>query len=500
MKKIFIYSLFILASALWIGCKKDGNYPGGKVSPYISIFDLRTMNKGADVTLTKENMFGAEKIAGVVVSDHSGGNMPAGLVALQDSRRLGQLRGISIALGNDAANYVPGDSIEVNVEGAILKRVDGILQLTGISTSKITKVQSGVNIAPSIVRSNAILNNPENYESTLVSITSAGFDPSYPPGSTFAGDRIINDGFGNIKIHTEAGADFANNTLPYLSNFTGVVFRNTSGDPLVWPRLESDITILSANPPKIAPFVITGYLTDPTSTDANYEYIQFIATRDIDFAVTPYSVVTTNNAGGSLPTGFPPNGWATGGGRTYKIDLTSGTVSQGQYFYVGAIKKIWGSASTEMTSSKWFEKMYATVAGDGFGTATTNLLANSGNAGGIAIFEGTTVDDQSVPDDVIFYGGGGQMYTAGPPERGYRITNTDYYDVTNPVSLAEQPFYGMGSNTGKFAFPTTANFSQLGGTYNKSTGRWTSARMLQNIVLTNTSVASQIEGATTIEQ
>ncbi|MGZ8545553.1 MAG: DUF5689 domain-containing protein, partial [Flavisolibacter sp.] len=100
----------------------------------------------------------------------------------------------------------------------------------------------------------------------------------------------------------------------------------------------------------------------------------------------------------------------------------------------------------------------------------------------------------------IFYGGGGQIFSAGPPERGYRITNTDYYDVVNPVSLVEQPFFAQGSNTGKFSFPTTANFTQLGGTYNKSTGRWTSARMQQNIVLTNASVVSEIEGATTIEQ
>jgi hypothetical protein len=144
--------------------------------------------------------------------------------------------------------------------------------------------------------------------------------------------------------------------------------------------------------------------------------------------------------------------------------------------------------------------MYGTVAGDGFGTATTNLLANSGNAGGIAIFESTYVDAQSVPDDVVFYGGGGQLYTPGPPERGYRITNTDYYDVKNPITLVDQPYFAMGSNTGKFSFPTTANFTKLTGTYNKTTGRWTAARLQSNIALTNTSVVTEIEGGVTIEE
>jgi hypothetical protein len=499
MKKIFFYSLILLATGILWGCKKDGNYPGGTVSPYISIFDIRDMHKGNDVTLTKENMFGANKMAVVVVSDHSAGNMPEGLVAVQDARRLGRLRGIAISLGADAASYAPGDSLVINIEGKTLKRENGILVITGLTSGDINKLAS-VTVNPTIVKSNLVLNKPDEYESTLVSITSAGFDAATPPGSIFAGDRIINDGFGNMVLHTEATADFANDPLPYLSNFTGVVFRNADGEPLLWPRTGNDITVLSANPPKIASFIITGYLTDPTGTDANHEYIQFMATRDIDFSVTPFSVVTTNNAGTAQPTGAPVNGWATGGARTYKMDLTSGTVVKGEYFYVGANKKIWGSNSTDISSSKWFGKMYADVDGDGFGTKTTNLLANSGNAAGIAVFEGTTVAEETVPDDVIFYGGNGVLFSAGPPTVGYRITNTDYYDVVNPVTLEDQPFYTMGSNTGKFAFPTTSNFTQLGGTYNISTGRWTSARIQNNVALTATSTVVEIEGATMIEQ
>lgn len=501
MKKILFYSIVLISAGIIWSCKKDGNYPGGNVSPYMSLFDIRNIYKGSDVTLTSENMFGATKISAVVISDHSGNNLPPELLIVQDRRRLGQLRGIAIPLtAAEAATYIPGDSVIINVEGAILKRIDGILQLTGVSADDITKVATGVTVLPNIVKSNNVIDAPGNYESTLISITKAGFDPSYPPGSTYAGDRTINDGFGNMILHTEPTASFANNVLPFLSNFTGIVFTDANGDAQLWPRVNSDITILSATAPKIAAIVITGYLADPTGTDANYEYIQLLATRNIDFAVTPFSIVTTNNAGANLPTGFPTNGWATGVARTYKFDLTSGTVSQGQYFYVGANKNIWGLGSTDISSSKWFGKMYATIDGDGFGQKTTNLLANSGNAAGIAVFDKINVDDQTVPVDVIFYGGGGMVYTAGPPERGYRITNTDYYDVDNPTTLTPQPYFGMGSNTGKFAFPTAANFAKLGGTYNKTTGRWTQARIQTSIPLTATSTVAAIEGGTTIEQ
>lgn len=499
MKKIIIYSMILLFAGVFLGCKK-GNYPGATLSPYISLFDVRNLFKGKEMTLTKDNMFGADKIAVVVVSDYSGSNLPAGMLVVQDSRRLGQLRGLTIPLGAEAASYVPGDSVIIKIEGKILRRENGILQLAGITKSDITKVQSGIAISPSIVRSNNILANPDNYESTLISLTRAGFDPSYPPGSTYAGNRTINDGFGNISLHTEATATFANKVLPYLSNFTGIVFSGSDGKPQLWPRKDSDITILSATAPKIAAMVITGYLADPNGSDANYEYIQFEATRNIDFAVTPFAVVTTNNAGTAIPGGVPANSWATGGGRTYKFDLTAGSVQKGQYFYVGGNKNIWGSGSTDISSSKWFGKTYATVDGDAFGTKTTNLLANSGNAAGIAVFEKTAVDDKTVPDDVVFFGGGGSLFTAGPPAKGYLITNTDYYDVTNPVTLVDQPYFAQGSNTGKFAFAPATNFSKLGGTYNKTTGRWTQARILSTVVLTATSSVAEIEGGTTIEE
>jgi hypothetical protein len=507
MKKNYLYISCLLAVCFFAGCKKEGNYPGGTVSAYISLFDIRDLYKGKDVTLSKENMFGADKIAGVVISDHSGGNLPAGLLIVQDSRRLGQLRGISIPVGADAAKYVPGDSVIISVEGSVLKRVDGILQVTGLSNDKITKLASVGPLTPLVVKSNLVLTSPDMYESTLVTVTKAGFDPALPPGSTYAGDRIINDGFGNLTLHTEPTASWANKILPFSSNLTGIVLNSADGKPRLWPRKESDIFILSATAPKIAPIIITGFLTDPPNSptsDANYEYIQLLATKNIDFAVTPFSVVTTNNAGANTPTGFPVNGWATGDLRTYKFNITSGTVSAGQYFYIGANRNIWGLGSTDISSAKWFGKMYSTVGGDGFGAATTNLLANSGNGAGIAVFDKTAVDASTIPVDVIFYGGAGMLYAA--PSSGYRITNTDYYDEKNPTTLADQPYFTQGSNTGKFAFPTVISnvggrFASLGGRYNKTTGRWTNARVLTNVVLTTTSQLADIEtGGTVVEQ
>ena len=94
-----------------------------------------------------------------------------------------------------------------------------------------------------------------------------------------------------------------------------------------------------------------------------------------------------------------------------------------------------GSGSTSMSTSNWIRAFnYTTSDGDGFGNKTTGLMANSGNAFGMAVFQDTAVTVSSVPVDVIFIATGGSLYTAGPPEKGYLIANTDFYDIVNPIT------------------------------------------------------------------
>src|SRR5690606_2139989 len=116
------------------------------------------------ITLTRENMEGSGKLAAMVVSDHSGGNLPEGMLVVQDNRRLNLLRGISIPLGSAAAGYVTGDSVLIDVEGAVLTRKDGFLQLLNVQPANITKVSSGNTIPVNRVNVSAILANPNNYE------------------------------------------------------------------------------------------------------------------------------------------------------------------------------------------------------------------------------------------------------------------------------------------------------------------------------------------------
>jgi hypothetical protein len=509
MKKTLKY-LFILTVTvgIFVGCKRDDDYHF-KFGPvgFISNYDLKRLDKGADVTLNAEALGGATTVVGVVISDFRLGNSPAGLLVMQNSRitngpSIDSLRGMAFNIGTDASKYIPGDSIHVKIQGGTMKRVNGVLQITGLPSTAVTKISAGARIKLQAGITKDILANPNRYESTLVAINNAAFDPEPAIGTTYSGDKIINDGFGVATLHTETTAAFASTAVQPSGNFTGIPFISGTGASkkiTYWMRSPDDFFYVPQ--PKLSAAVISGFMVDPNGNDYPYEYVQLLAARDIDFAVTPMSMVTNNNAGATT---FPAQGWATGGVRTYKINITSGTVKKGEFFYVGGSgRRINGSASTAISSSKWIIGVdYSTATGsvgaDGIGDKTNNLLANSGNVAGIALFEGTTVNASTVPLDVIFYGGpNGNYYTAGPPEAGYRITITDLYSIY--AGKVPQEYYGKGTNTARFAgFTAATSFARLGGVYKAKKGGWDAVRAMVSVPLTNASVLSDIEtGATT---
>ncbi len=497
MKKLITKILGAVAGiSLLIGCT-EGNYPGGQISPYIGIYDVRTLYKGSPVDLNLESLGGSEKITAVVISDHSGNNLPSDLLIVQDKRRLDFLRGIAIPLGAAAKDYVPGDSVIININGGVLDRVDGILQIKNIGADRIEKVASNREVITTVTNTSKLIERPNDFESTMVAIVKGGFSYTPKPGQVLSGEQQINDGFGLITLNTDPKSKLANLPQYKMANYYGIVFTKLEGDSLVpyhRMRIEKDLVELKSvyKTPKV---IITGWSNDPKGSDANNEYFQFIATEDIDFSKTPMSVVTSNNANASTPTGVPVNGWATGDMRTYKFNLTSGFAKKGSIFYVGGSNKlIMSTGSTSIKEANWILAYdYTKNAGFDFGKATSNLLANSGNAYGIAIFDGTTVTKESIPEDVIWVATGGSLTNN---TNGYRITNNDFYDIIHPLNLKEQPFYRAGSNTNAHTYNTPADagyFNYMGGEFNLTLGRWTKARAKYAPTLTKESKLAEIE-------
>jgi hypothetical protein len=501
MKNLKKHILMIGAClAILSGCKRDSDYMIVTPSPYISNFDLKKLYRGTDVTLTREVTREATSVQGQVTSDHTGHNLPEGLLFIQNKRMVNSgidsLRGMAINIGAAAANYLPGDSVLINIEGGVLKRVNGILQITGVSASNVKKVKSGVRLFTTPISALTLLAKPDNFEGCYGVVNNCNFEPNIGV-ETIEGVKGLNDGSGDMQMQVNGTADFKSELLPWSANVTGLIIPTTAGVPQIWPRVKADFfptsIIVDPNVPLGPhPAIITGYLADPPSGDGNYEYIQFMATQDLDFRQKNFSVYTTNNAGASTPTGFPMKGWNTGGLRTYKFNLTRGTVAKGKYFYVGGYKKIYGSTSNDISQANWIvSKLYNNVDGDdGIGSKTGNLLANSSNTAGIAIFPFTKdVLLESVPSDVVFFSSSiGSVYGSGV---GYSICDNDFYKVMD--GNTKQPFYRQGKNTDKLPEQESGNFSYLGGVYDATVKKWTTKRAHNIVPISTSSTLSLLE-------
>jgi hypothetical protein len=246
--------------------------------------------------------------------------------------------------------------------------------------------------------------------------------------------------------------------------------------------------------------VISGYIANPNGSDKNQEYVQLLATEDIDFAQKNFALVVCKNGTTVMPNAGEPasQGWATGGDRTYKFNLIAGVVKKGEYFYVGGKKNINGSKSANISAAKWIvSKNYSDEDGDGFGNATGGLFPNSGRAVGIAVFATNNVLATTVPIDVIFFQGtgGGNLWQ---DNQGYLICDNDLYNTKlSPY------FRGSGKNKGAFnnadESDTTSYFTKLGGLYELASKKWLTARTNNRITLKDDSKLSDIEeGATQV--
>jgi hypothetical protein len=236
--------------------------------------------------------------------------------------------------------------------------------------------------------------------------------------------------------------------------------------------------------------VISGYLANPGGTDSSFEYVQLVATQDINFSNDPVTVVWANNGAATV------KGWVNGAALTYGFLLDTGSVARGDVFYVGgAMKKITGSGSTDISSAKWIRTKYTgSQNGDGFGAYSSGgNMGNGGpNADGIAVFNEpvSNIDSSTIPIDVVFFGTG--VGTAKPANGGYMVANNDRYNTS-------QGTFGNGTNT--YVYPdvaTTGNYFKLSGTYDLSTNSWASVRTASAVALTTSSPLSALASAITL--
>lgn len=201
--------------------------------------------------------------------------------------------------------------------------------------------------------------------------------------------------------------------------------------------------------------VISEFYINPPSNDLNLEWVELKATKNINFSVTPYTVVVCNNGTATA------NGWIAGGTATYGFQINTGTVAAGDVVYVGG-------SGMAVTGTKIRMIDVTTTSGDGFGSTspTSGVFGNGGSsADGIAVFNVpvASITNATVPVDAVFYGTalGGAFVTT---TTGYELPVNDLYTG------------GKLQTTSFFTADPGASTGKATGTYDTLTNNWSTGR------------------------
>lgn len=184
---------------------------------FITVDSLKKYYQGGDVTLP------ALKIRGIVISDASNGNVSSGNVVLQGGN---DDKGIVLYYGGNTI-YNVGDSLEVNITGAVLKEYRGKLELENVTTSKTTRLGTGKVITPKAVTVSDIVANFNDYESTLVTLSNITWESGYTTINGNVGNLRVTDATGTIVHYSANSASFKDFVLPPspATSITGIIER-----------------------------------------------------------------------------------------------------------------------------------------------------------------------------------------------------------------------------------------------------------------------------------
>jgi len=220
--------------------------------------------------------------------------------------------------------------------------------------------------------------------------------------------------------------------------------------------------------------LISEIFADTAGSDSPFEFVELVATRAINFATTPYTIIWCNNNAATV------NGWIAGTNKSYAFQINTGSVTPGQVVYVG------GTSMRPLTNQLRVLNTGTTGGDGGIGTAAAaGVMGNGGvSADGIAVFNVpvASITNSTVPIDAIFYGDDiGSAYVSSVA--GYQLPVNDYYAggkldtisyfIQLPASIQNKfikaSFGVYNTNTNTFSQPRTCTVVNNNGFTNQAT-------------------------------
>jgi DNA/RNA endonuclease YhcR with UshA esterase domain len=201
----------------------DGEIGGGGDPVLTDMMDIRELFESGAGSAPAD-----VKIRGVVISDKDNQNTHERNVIIQDNS------GGLVVRFDGPHNFSYGEEIEVVVSGQELSEFNGLFQVNEVPLSNATSFGNGTLPAPREATIQEIVDNLEDWESTVVKIT----DVTFPDGGVFEFNQTLQDPTGNIIAFTRTQASFFGDNVPSGTvTLTVVVSEYTEDGSPVTPQV-----------------------------------------------------------------------------------------------------------------------------------------------------------------------------------------------------------------------------------------------------------------------
>lgn len=145
----------------------------------------------------------AKILTGIVISDINAVNITGRNLVLQDGES-------GIVIRFDAEHsYALGEELEINVSAQELSEFNGLLQVNNVPLTNVSSKGTGTLPTAREATIKEVLDNLEEWESTLVQIKDVTF-----AGGTYSGSQTLTDPSGTMALFTRSQASFAATALP----------------------------------------------------------------------------------------------------------------------------------------------------------------------------------------------------------------------------------------------------------------------------------------------
>ncbi len=183
-----------------------------------------------DMFNSGNTIIGDNYIEGIVISDVFAGNINNQNLQIQDGNY-----GITIRF-DEPHGFPLGEKLRIDLGGRELSEFNGQLQVSDLFITRAESLGQEDQPEPRVVTIADILENHDEWESTLVRID----DVTVSGGTTWESINTFSDGTGNITTFIRGSADFSGDSAPSGPvSITGII--GEFNDPQVLLRNEDDI-------------------------------------------------------------------------------------------------------------------------------------------------------------------------------------------------------------------------------------------------------------------